>query len=306
MTLAKEDPRAFEKGTGFMLISATCLSLSLLFLKINLGSLNYFLLIFLRFLIPLAVVTSFVLAFWQWKTLFFVPRLGLQVSRCGCILVAQYCMAYYLMQRSLLNATVLFNAGPLFIPFLERFFLKRPIGKSTLVGALISLFGVLLILQPDKSLFTPISAIGILGAFAQAGSQVLYGLRSRENLTTGLFYLFFFGSLFSGGIYLIVAQTSWGINPENVIPYSLLVSSLIFMGLSAIGNQYFRGIAYRYSTPSRLATFLYFSVFISGMLDWVIFRRIPTLLTLIGSALIILGGVLKIYLRSKIIKRKNK
>lgn len=75
--------------------------------------------------------------------------------------------------------------------------------------------------------------------------------------------------------------------------------------MGALLNQYFRGKAYGFGKPATLATFLYLSIVISGIFDWAFFRVVPDFLTLIGSFLVILGGILKVYLRYLFLKRKG-
>jgi drug/metabolite transporter (DMT)-like permease len=124
--------------------------------------------------------------------------------RCLCVLTSQYGIAYYMTKHTLLNGTVLLNSAPLFIPLLEWIFLGHRPGKSTIVGALVAFLGVLLVLKPDRSLFTALVGVGLLAALGQAGSQVLYGLKSKsENLLASLFYLFLFTTLFASLVLLL-------------------------------------------------------------------------------------------------------
>lgn len=299
---------SYETGVMWMILSATCLSLSFLFLQMNLVYVNYFLLLALRFAIPLCCVLLMILIRNQWTLLREASQLPLQLLRSLCILIAQYGIAFYLTTHSLLNATVLLNASPLFIPLIEWVFLGHRPGKSTILGALIAFFGVILVLQPDRSLFTLMSAVGLLAALSQASSQVLYGLRSKaENPLTSLFYLFLFTSLVSLIIFLLGKELQWGpLQPLSKEPDWILTITLLAMGIVVLFNQYFRGLAYRHGRPSTLATFLYFSVFVSALLDWFVFKKTPTTPTLIGSCLIILGGIVKIVLRARILNKKGK
>lgn len=295
---------SFEKGIVWMLLSAACLSFSILFLKINLSYLNYYFLVFLRFFIPFLFILILFSIRWEWKVLIFSTHIPLQLFRCACVLVSQYGIVFYLTKNTLLNATVLLNTAPLFIPIIEWIFLGHRPGKSTILGALLAFLGVILILHPNRSLFTPISGIGLLAAIGQAGSQVLYGLKPKsENPLASLFYLFLFSSLFSGVLFFLIEgkeKIEWSQNYDWII-----FTSLILMALGTLLNQYFRGLAYRCGRPSTLVTFLYFSVFVSAFLDWVVFKHTPSLLTVIGSVLIVLGGVLKVFLRAKILKSKK-
>jgi len=297
--------RSYEWGILWMLISASFLSISFLFLKLNLAYLDFFTVIFLRFSIPLCFVLVFLTALGQWKAVFKKPKLWLQVLRSLCVLVSQYGLAFYLSHDTLLNATILLNTSPLFIPFIEWLFLGRVPGKSTIVGATVAFFGVILVLKPDVSLFSVLSGIGLLAALGQASSQVLYGLQSkRENLLVSLFYLFFFTTLVSGLIDLAIHNKV----PEQLVPEKMTYVAILvlLMAIGTLFNQFFRGLAYRCGNPSTLTTFLYFSVFVSALLDALVFQHYPAFSTVIGGCLIILGGVLKIFLRAHILKHKVK
>lgn len=303
MRSAFKERYSYEWGIGWMLLSAAFLSLSFLFLKINLFYLNYFFILFLRFFIPFLLIVFLVTFRSEWKGILFSANLWLQLARAGCVLVAQYGITFYLTQNTLLNATVLLNASPLFIPLIEWAFLGHPPGKSTIVGALLAFLGVILVLQPDLSVFDAMSIIGLIAALGQAGSQVLYGLKPRsENLLGSLFYLFFFTSLVS---FFVLIFNDFEL-PKKEGLSNWIVLSLFFMGASTLLNQYFRGLAYRCGRPSTLATFLYFSVFVSALFDWLFFKHTPTTISVIGSSLIILGGILKVFLRARILKKKQK
>src|SRR5262245_10146373 len=101
---------SFEHGVLWMLISASFLSVSFLFLKINLEHFSYFFLLFLRFFVPLLFVAAIMTIRWQWKRIAAAKNIWLQLARCGCVLIAQYAIAFYISKNTLLNATVLLNA----------------------------------------------------------------------------------------------------------------------------------------------------------------------------------------------------
>lgn len=300
MEQPSQEHHSFAWGTAWMLLSAATLSFSFLFLKINLLYFNYFFLIFLRFFLPFLLVIGIIAVKKQWIVIR-TKHLRLQLARSGCVLVAQYAFAYYITKNTLLNATVLLNASPLFIPLIEWGFLKHRPGKSTIFGALLSFLGVILVLHPDTSLFTAMGAIGLLAALGQAGSQVLYGMKSRkESLIHSLFYLFGLTGIGSFFIYLFVDLKEPLIHLEMS---AWLLVYLFLMSIFTLLNQYYRGLAYRSSSPSTLAPFFYFSVFVSAILDWLIYKNIPSFLSIIGTILIILGGLLKIFLRAHILKK---
>jgi drug/metabolite transporter (DMT)-like permease len=287
--------REIQKGILFMLLSAIGLSFFGLFVKLGTAAISFFLLTFLRFSIPLLLILPYIL----WRV--GIPKFSqsgtfyLQIGRVGCILVSQYAIFYYLSQASLLDAAVLQNTSPLFIPLIERTFLDRPLKKELLFGMVISFAGVLCILKPDYGIIAWVSIVGLVAALGQAGSQVFFGMQSRaERTETNLFYLFFFSSIVSLVIFFIIASFEQGIRLEIDSLTNLdheFYWYLVALGLATIFNQLFRGVAYRYANPGILAPMLYFSVVMSGFLDWVIFNRLPDRWVLIGAILVVLGWI---------------
>ena len=107
-----------------MLLSSVTLTIFTLFAKFSTGNTPYFLLIFLRFIIPFILVLPYLLWRTNLKELFITGNLKIHLLRCLSILIYQYAIFYYLMQSTLLNATVLQNTAPLFLPILEWLFFK--------------------------------------------------------------------------------------------------------------------------------------------------------------------------------------
>jgi drug/metabolite transporter (DMT)-like permease len=285
----------FRKGAFYMLLSSVMLSFFTLFSKFGLENIPYFLLIFLRFGIPFLLIVPFLMWKTSIKELFHISNLKIQLLRTGCILLYQYSIFYYLIHASVLDATVLQNTAPLFMPLLERLFFKHRFHLKSLVSMIISFFGVLCILQPGKEIFGQLSIAGLLAPLGQAGSQVLFGHQARnENQKTNLFYLFFLSSLFSGLIFLFSEEF---LSEKNMWENHSLLSWATLLGISvaSIFNQSFRAIAYLHGRASALAPFLYFSLIFSGILDWAIFHHLPNWLSLLGTVLVMSGGIIQIY-----------
>lgn len=281
-----------------MILSALGLSLVGLLGKIALGEATLVGVVFFRF--SSALILIFLLFALlkkikiNWKTL----PLKLNLYRCLLVLGAQGCFYYYIQHQNLMNGTALLNTGPLFIPLIERVFLGRKIGKSTWISLLVSFIGVLLILQPDGAVVGLSGIIGLSAGLFQGGSQVIFGVYAKgEDADMSVLILFamasvisFFPVLFGAPFFLT------GLKAGHFLFLSL------GLGLASIINMLARAKAYSFSTPSRLASFLYFSVVLAGMYDWLFFDAAPNLLSSIGAFLVILGGILKIYLRRKVLK----
>lgn len=257
-----------RKGIFYMLLSAAGLSFFTLFAKLGSQSVSFFLLTCLRFIVPLLLILPYILIKEGIPKFSQLDNFQLQMGRVLCILVYQYGIFYYLTKSSLLNATVLQNTGPLFIPLLERVFMGHAIKKNQIVGLIISFIGVLFILSPGHGIFSWISVVGLIAAIGQAGSQIFFGMQSNaEKAETNLFYLFFFSSLVSVLVFFAAAPFNQGVGFEIESLEACDQKFYLFLlalGIASICNQSFRGIAYRYARPGVLAPVFYFSVIVSG------------------------------------------
>ncbi len=285
----------FRKGIYYMLISSLLLSLFSLFGKFATKDTSFFLLTFLRFSIPFLLMLPYLLWTCSFHELFATSSIKLQLLRSLCVLVYQYSIFYYLMHSSLLNATVLQNTYPLFLPILERVFFKRPFHKREIVSICVCFAGVLCILQPDRGIFESLSVVAILAPLGQAGSQLLFGNQARkENPKSTLFYLYFLSSVATAIVYLFSSEFFMGRN--SLEDYTLFAwVNIVCLGIVSIFNQSFRGMAYQHGKPSALAPFLYCSLIFSGILDWTVFHRLPNWISLAGAALVIAGGLIQMY-----------
>jgi len=285
-----------------MILSAIGLALTGLLGKFGLDYMNLTALIFWRYLASLFL---FSLCMW-WMGLFKesirVQNVKMHLLRAFFVLGTQYCYYFYLQKNTLLNAMVLINTGPLFIPIIEWAILRQKVGVSTWISLVISFIGVLLVLQPDLDLFVKASWIGLLAGVMQGASQIVFGINSKEERSDlSIFYLFVFCALFSLIPFLIIGSYAPSISKEQSQVLYWLIGGL---GVASILNQLFRSIAYQHGTPSRLSSFMYVSVLLAGLWDWLFFNNIPNEISIIGALLVVLGGISKIYLRFKILKNK--
>lgn len=295
--MVTEHKPKFEKGIFFILLSAAGLSCFTLFVKLSSVSVSFYLLSFLRFIVPLVLILIYMGIRRTLHGLFPIHHLKLHLMRIFCFLIYQYGIFYYLTKESLFNTTVLQNIAPLFIPLFDRLFMRHPIHRATFVSMGVSFVGVLMILHPNAGLFTWMSLIGLVSAVAQGGSQFLYSLQNeREKNDASIFYLYFFSSILSLVILWITSfwQTSLAkdISLLRQIDFTFYLY-LLALSLCSIFNQSFRGMAYRHGRASVLAPFLYFSVPLSAALEWAVFDHLPGALGLLGSSLIICGGLLQ-------------
>ena len=294
---------SFAQGVIFMLLSAIGLALTGLLGKFGLDYMNITALIFWRYLASLFLIS--VCMWWMglFKESIRVHHIKMHLLRAFFVLATQYCYYFYLQKNTLLNAMVLINTGPIFIPIIEWAVLRQKVGLSTWISLAISFAGVLLVLQPDADLFVKMSWIGLLAGIMQGASQIVFGINSKEERSDlSIFYLFVFCAIFSLLPFLIVGPFA---TPMISLGWSNLFWLIGGLGVASILNQFFRAIAYQHGTPSRLSPFMYVSVLLAGLWDWLFFQNVPNEIAIIGASLVVLGGISKIYLRFIILKNKT-
>lgn len=292
---------SFNRGVVFMLLSAAGLALTGLLGKVGLNYMNITALIFWRYLVSCILCLPLIWWLGGFKEGIQVQNIKLHFLRAFLVLTTQYFYYYYLQKNTILNAMVLVNTGPLFIPIIERVFLKQRVGVSTWVSLVISFVGVLFVLQPDKDLFSQLGWMGLLAGVTQGASQVVFGMNSKvERSDLGVLYLMFFCMLISLFPFLF-----WGETKVSSQGFFLLDWVLVGLGIASILNQLARAEAYQHGTPSRLSSFLYASVLLAGLWDWIFFNDIPNAFSIMGAILVVLGGLSKIYLRFRILKQKK-
>mgnify|MGYP002784182046 CR=1 FL=1 len=295
---------SFSQGVLFMLLSATGLALTGLLGKFGLNYMDLTALVFWRYFTSFVLCAAFMWCLGLFNEGFRVQDVKMHILRALLVLTSQYCYYFYLEKNTLLNALVLLNTGPLFIPIIERVVLKERVGVSTWVSLAISFVGVLFVLQPDADLFIKISWIGLLSGVTQGASQIVFGINSKtERSDLGVLYLFLFCVFFSLIPYLFMGRIAIPREVNSSVAVYWLLGGL---GAASILNQLFRAIAYQHATPSKLSSFMYVSVLLAGLWDWLFFKNIPNVFSIIGAALVVIGGISKIYLRFHILKRKNK
>lgn len=289
---------SYPKGIFFMLLSATGLACVGLFGQLIGLQLSLVATIFWRFVCAFSLCFLFLGIREGFLNLFHIDHIRSNLLRAFFVLTSQYCFFYYLERNTLFNATVLLNTGPLFIPLIERGIFGHAVSRATWVGVLVSFLGVLCILQPDKGIFSFLSLVGLIAGLGQGASQTVFGRNAKETRAEiSVLHLFLLCLVISAIPYFFwgAPGEEFSIIQENQVLWLLLAG----LGIASTFNQLARARAYQLTSPSRLAAFFYFSVILSGLFDWWLFGKQPNFLSVIGAALTVLGGVLKVYLTPK-------
>lgn len=199
-------------------------------------------------------------------------------------------MFYAVKHIPLVNAVLLQNTAPLFVPLIVRIWLQKQMDSKLWYSVVIGFFGVILILQPNSAFFSHTALIGLLAGLFSGISFVAIGiLKKTEPTARILFYTFLIGSLVTFPLMLIHWQ------PLNVRDIILLIAVALFMYLS----QVFITHAFAHARATTLAPLNYLAVAFSGILGWIIWNHVPDELSFIGIILVCCGGVISIMIEQR-------
>lgn len=200
---------------------------------------------------------------------------------------------YFLAIRflNLVDATTLNYTAPFFVPLIWWIWMRERISFHVWWSIIIGFIGVAVILNPSTQIFQ----LGFLfGLFAGIASGVAFcAIRvlnlKKEPMSRTLFYYFLIGIFLSGPF----AWVYW------IQPTSNEWLQVLGVGLATAIGQILLTIAYRYGTASYLSPLGYSTVIYAAFISWLIFDKPLGFRSLIGTALIILGGTLTYVLKKK-------
>ncbi len=189
---------------------------------------------------------------------------------------------------SLVDATVLLNTTPVFIPLLGVLALGKQISLRLWGAIALGFAGLLLVVQPNAELLrNPANLVGLGAGFA-AAVEFLTVRRIGETqtpLSQTLYYL-----LMGSVLMAPIALWQWR---------SLTLSTLGIIAVAAglfLTFQLLLVQAYRFAEPHQIGVFQYSSVIFAAAIGWLFFDEIPNGIALAGMVLICAGGALSIYL----------
>lgn len=192
---------------------------------------------------------------------------------------------YYLALKHipLVDAALLRNTAPLIVPVVILLWLGQAIDRSRWLPLLIGFAGVLLILRPGSSGISGWHLVGLSSGAGLAISMVsTRQLAHTEPETRILFYYF--------ALSLVAIVPFWLFHAEPIPPAAW--PWLIYIGVAMYVSFLLYTRAYRFATASVLAPTAYFTVAFAGLLDWLVWRHVPDLPALSGTALVMIGGLL--------------
>ena len=211
-------------------------------------------------------------------------RTWLHIVRAIAGLLSQVLMFVAVKKMPLVNAVLLSNSAPLFIPLVTWAWLKERIGGMVWMSLFVGFAGVILILKPGLALLSdPTALIAISAAVFSALALVAVNrLSNTEPPRRILFYYFLYSSAAAAPFALLNWRT----------PTYREWLFLGGIGLMMAVSQLLIILAYKHASAGRIAPFNYTVVIFSGLIGWVVWNNAPDLLSLAGVLLVTAGGVL--------------
>ena len=185
-----------------------------------------------------------------------------------------------------MNAVTLANTAPLFLPLVIFFWLKKIVPKQRFFALLIGFLGVVVIMRPSPNMDVGAALIGLMGglciALVQIGVRRLTLTESTEKILTHYFVIATVVAFFPM-IYF------WEpIQSPDIWIYIILI------GIVSLFFQYCFTKSLTAARSTKVSAINYLGVPFGGLLGWWFFHEQPSLWALVGTVLIILGGIIAI------------
>jgi drug/metabolite transporter (DMT)-like permease len=220
-------------------------------------------------------------------------RVGTHLIRGAGGWVSFFAFYHALGHIPLVDANLLRNTAPLFVPLVVWLWAAILIPKNRWLPIIIGFIGVAIILRPQASngggfnlAYLSGLASGALLAISMVGTRLL---SRTESSFTIMFYYFLLSFVLS----VPLAIQQW--QPISIESWP----SLIYIGLSIFLAMWLYTKAYSHAKPSVVSPISYFSVVFSGLLGWVLWGHIPSPLSFAGIAMVVAAGVCTVYLGNR-------
>ncbi|MEF1262555.1 EamA family transporter, partial [Vibrio harveyi] len=194
------------------------------------------------------------------------------------------------------EGVVLFATGPLFMPIVEKLFMRGQIRMSTIVALVMAFSGVILLAGADGEFTWRIDLLlGLAGGLFNSGSQLTLYKASKNGLSPLEINFWTFGTAALLILPLVfVNDASMLVNSLSISTFETPNTALVFlMSLLIINTQVFRSKAYQLaSSGSQLAPLIFTNLLFTAVWQWTFFDDQMSHSQVAGVSLIVLATVL--------------
>jgi drug/metabolite transporter (DMT)-like permease len=209
----------------------------------------------------------------------------LEILRGSAGVISFLLFAAAMTEIPMVDASLLQNTAPIFIPIIGLIWLKDVVEKRIWIGIIIGFIGIILIIKPDGNVFKIGDLIGLASGILLAISYVAMRIITKSD---GFKTILFYFSLSAMILSLPLGIIYWSNPPIEGWLYSLAGGVLLVAYLNM--QKY----SYKHTEASKLSPFNYFVVIYIGLMDWWLFGHIPDTLTIIGIVVVSIGGIIAI------------
>jgi S-adenosylmethionine uptake transporter len=241
-----------------------------------------------QLLVLRTIGSAFVLGPMIWRigaSLTDASHLGLQILRILCMALDTFCFYYATRTMPLADVMTFYMASPLIITALSVPLLGEKVETFRWVAVAAGFVGVVIALQPSRAMLSSASPLAFLGATMFAlGQTVTRKLRDVHWLQLVVWQ-------FAGAGLIGAAALPW----IWVTPTPLDLGLLFLLGIVAMLCFVWLTRALAMTPTAVLAPFQYTMLLWATILGWIVWRDVPSLPILIGSAIIVASGLFVLY-----------
>jgi len=197
-------------------------------------------------------------------------------------LSASFLFTIAINYTSIVDAILLLNTAPIFIPIIAMIWLKNKISRGTWLAVALGFVGIILIINPDKEILTDYgNFIGLASGISLAVAFLFVKLLTpTDDVYKILFYFFFLSSCIQLPLLFFAGPL---IDNQSIL-------FAVFAGIAYISQQFFLVKGYQLGDAAKLGVYQYTAVAFVALLDWIFWGKVPSLQDLPGVILIIIAA----------------
>lgn len=210
----------------------------------------------------------------------------------GAVNIFTYFEAF--KRTTMANAVLPHYTAPIFAAIFAAWFLKERIDKVTIISLMLSFSGIYLIFFQTGFSLTSTDTIGVIFALI---SGIFYGMLIICNKKLMMVFkpVTLMVYLYGGFIFWIpfIKPNEWA------VPQMAFVLSLVYIFIASLIPSFLYLTGVKYVKGQHIGIIAYIEVVAVIIYGYLFFNEVPTLLTLLGGALIIFSGYIVIRAESK-------
>jgi drug/metabolite transporter (DMT)-like permease len=230
---------------------------------------------------------------------------GLEYIRGICLFLSFTAYMLGLAALPLADVAAIRNSGPLMITFLSVAWLGEKVGPRRWIALIVGFMGVLLIVQPGSGTFNLGSVFVLIATlFYAINVMITRKLQTTDSSATMAYYsslVYLVVSVILAPLAVLVGEVP-DAHPSIAFlfrAWSLptLLDWVIMSGLGLVwaGGMYFVARAYSLAPASVVAPFEYAPLLFNVIWGFLLWREVPTLITLAGAFLTVFSGIYILY-----------